>query len=484
MSIAEYLHSEEGKTLEFKQDLSSPRKMLKTLVAFANTAGGRIIIGIEDKTHKSLGVENPLEEEERLCNLIADSIRPRLVPNVELTTVDGKTLMVVEVFLSNSRPHYLRAEGPDAGVYVRLGSTTRQADRELIAELRRSVEGISFDEMPMVDLSVEDIDLKAAQQAFAGIRQLDEQTLLNLKLLAHHQNRLVPTKGAILLFGKERTRHFPDAWFQCGRFFGTTKLDIFDHVELYGPLTQSVDEVILFLKKHAFRGADLSQLRRRDTWSIPLGILRELIINACVHADYSQRGAPIRIVFLDDRIKVENMGILLPGLTIDDMKRGASRIRNPVIARVFKELRLIEQWGTGVRRVFAEAQELGLPEPKIEELALRLRFTIFLGQLHQLPAPNQAHASLVTEQATEYATEQVSEQVKRLLSILHDQQLGSKEAMTVLRLSHRPTFLYAYLKPALADKLVEMTQPLSPKSPTQKYRLTQKGKLLLQKLKT
>ena len=478
MSISEYLKSEEGKTLEFKQDLSSPRKMLKTLVAFANTAGGRIIIGLEDKTRRPLGIENPLEEEERLCNLIADSISPRLVPNVELTTVDGKTLLVVEVFLSNSRPHYLRAEGPDNGVYVRLGSTTRQADRELIAELRRSAEGISFDEMPMVDLSVDDIDLKAAQDAFADVRKLDEQVLLTLKLLARHQNRLVPTKGAILLFGKERTRHFPDAWIQCGRFFGTTKLDIFDHIDIEAPLPQAVDEVILFLKKHAFRGADLSQVRRRDVWSIPLGILREVIINACVHADFSQRGAPIRIVFLDDRIEVESMGILLPGLTIEDMKQGASRIRNPVIARVFKELHLIEQWGTGVRRIFAEAQELGLPEPKIEELALRLRFTIFLGQLHHLPAPIQTPTALVTEQGTEYVTEQV----KRLLAILKAQELGSKAAMAALHLNHRPTFLYDYLKPALADELVEMTQPKAPKSPTQKYRLTQKGKNLLQKL--
>ena len=478
MSISEYLKSEEGKTLEFKQDLSSPRKMLKTLVAFANTAGGRIIIGLEDKTRRPLGIENPLEEEERLCNLIADSISPRLVPNVELTTVDGKTLLVVEVFLSNSRPHYLRAEGPDAGVYVRLGSTTRQADRELIAELRRSAEGISFDEMPMVDLSVDDIDLKAAQDAFADVRKLDEQVLLTLKLLARHQNRLVPTKGAILLFGKERTRHFPDAWIQCGRFFGTTKLDIFDHIDIEAPLPQAVDEVILFLKKHAFRGADLSQVRRRDVWSIPLGILREVIINACVHADFSQRGAPIRIVFLDDRIEVESMGILLPGLTIEDMKQGASRIRNPVIARVFKELHLIEQWGTGVRRIFAEAQELGLPEPKIEELALRLRFTIFLGQLHHLSPAEQPSAEQVTEQGTEYVTEQV----KRLLAILKNQQLGSKAAMAALHLNHRPTFLYDYLKPALADELVEMTQPKAPKSPTQKYRLTQKGKNLLQKL--
>ena len=87
-----------------------------------------------------------------------------------------------------------------------------------------------------------------------------------------------------------------------------------------------------------------------------LTILREAIINAIVHADYSQRGAPIRIVFLDDRIEIENPGILLPGLTIEDMKQGMSKIRNHVIARLFRELDLIEQWGTGVRRIFQEAE--------------------------------------------------------------------------------------------------------------------------------
>ena len=112
---------------------------------------------------------------------------------------------------------------------------------------------------------------------------------------------------------------------------------------------------MLFLKKHAFRGADLSEIRRKDVWSIPLGILREAVINAIVHADYSQRGAPIRVVFLDDRIEIENPGLFLPGLTLEDIKQGTSKIRNTVIARVFRELHLIEQWGTGVRRIFSEA---------------------------------------------------------------------------------------------------------------------------------
>ena len=445
-------------------------------MAFANSAGGRVIIGVADKTRKPLGLEKPLDEEERLCNLIADSISPRLVPNVEMATVNGKTLLMVEVFPSNSRPHYLRAEGPETGVYVRLGSTNRQADRELIGELRRTAEGITFDELPMPELSIADLDMDAAQAAFGENRPLDEQALLTLKLLARHQKRLVPTKGGILLFGRQRIEHFPDAWIQCGRFFGTEKIDIFDHIDIDVPLPKALDEVMLFLKKHAFRGADLSEVRRKDVWSIPLGILREVLINALVHSDYSQRGAPIRVVFLDDRIEVESIGILLPGLTIEDMKQGTSRIRNPVLARVFKELNLIEQWGTGVRRIFAEARELGLPEPKIEEIGMRLRFTVYLAEPHRIQTQLGVESKAQVDPATQQVTEQVTEQVGRLLSILKGKEIGSKDAMEKLGLNHRPTFLYGYLQPALSSGLVEMTQPDSPKSPTQKYRLTEKGR--------
>lgn len=127
--IESLLGGPEGKTVEFKRNLSSPKPLLKTLVAFANTAGGRLVIGVGDR-REIVGVEDPLAEEERLCNLIADSFSPKLVPNVELTTVEGKTLLIVEVFLSGTRPHFLCAEGFESGVYVRLGSTNRQADRE------------------------------------------------------------------------------------------------------------------------------------------------------------------------------------------------------------------------------------------------------------------------------------------------------------------------------------------------------------------
>ena len=98
MILSNILAQSEGKTLEFKRDLSTSKGLLKTLVAFANTAGGRIIIGVDDRTRTPVGVDSPLDEEERLCSMIADSISPRLVPNIEMVTVDNKTLLIAEVF--------------------------------------------------------------------------------------------------------------------------------------------------------------------------------------------------------------------------------------------------------------------------------------------------------------------------------------------------------------------------------------------------
>ncbi|MBW2109678.1 MAG: putative DNA binding domain-containing protein [Deltaproteobacteria bacterium] len=464
MRIETLLKQPEGKTLEFKRDLSSPKKLMKTLVAFANTAGGKVIIGVEDKTRSPVGVINPLDEEERLCSLIADAIRPRLVPNVEMVTVENKTLLVVEVFLSGTRPHWVMAEGPETGVYVRLGSTNRQADRELIAELRRSVEGIAFDELPMSDLSVEDLDLAALKSMFRGKHDLDEQELLTLRLLTKDQGRLVPTKGAVLICGKERPLHFPDAWVQCGRFIGRDKAHIFDHIDLHDHLPQAVEAILLFLKKHAMRGADFTEVRRKDVWSIPLEILREVVINALVHADYSQRGAPIRVAFFDDRIEVENPGILLPGMTIEDMRRGVSKIRNHVIARIFREMNLIEQWGSGIPRILREAEKLGLPDLQMEEIGMRVRVTVSLAE----------HIEIVN------AAPEVTGEVEKLLAVMTG-DMKRKEIQSALSLKHEDHFREAYLIPALQAGYIEMTIPDKPRSSKQRYRITALGKKVLKK---
>ena len=475
----------EGKTLEFKRDISSPKNILKTLVAFANTAGGRLLIGIEDDSRAVLGVEDPLDEEERLCSLIADSIEPRLVPNVELISFEDKTLLGVEVYPSGSRPHWLRKEGSEEGVYVRLGSTNRKADRELIAELKRGVEGKSFDEQALPDRTVDDLDFDAATACFEMHRKLVKKDLESLRLVAKHQGHQVPTVGGMLLFGKDREMVFPDAWIQCGRFIGKDKADIFDHIDIHEHLPVAVERVMEFLKKHAMRGADFSELRRKDVWSIPLTILREAVVNAIVHADYSQRGAPVRIAFFNDRIEIENPGILLPGLTVEDMLQGVSKIRNHVIARVFRELDLIEQWGSGVPRILEEAEALQLPKPKIEEIGMRVRFTIYLKESAILPpevGPSRDQVGTKSGPSWDQVGTKLDltkEQIKVLNACIND--FGIVDLMNVTERSNRTKFRNDVLAPLLSKELVEMTIPDKPSSSKQKYRLTAKGKDFLAK---
>jgi len=477
-AIYPFLNQPEGKTLEFKRDLSSPKPFLKTLVAFANTAGGRLVIGLDDQRNV-FGVGSPLDDEERLCNLIADSIAPRLVPNVEMITVQGKTLLVVEVFVSGSRPHWLKAEGPEHGVYVRLGSTSRQADQALIDELRRTVEGVAFDELPMPELSVDDLDMAAARKLFQGINALDDKALRTLKLVTTYQGRGVPSKGEVLLFGKERTLHFSDAWVQCGRFVGSDKAAIFDHIDIHDPLPQAVDSIMLFLKKHAMRGADFSETRRKDVWSIPLTLLREAVINALVHTDYSQRGAPIRVAFFDDRIEIENPGILLPGMTVEDMRQGVSKIRNHVIARVFKELNLIEQWGSGVRRIFREAQELGLPEPQIVELGMRVRLVVKLAEVVSVVQVTDQVEPTQPESRLESRLE--SALAAKVLLLLSEAEVGKLQLSRMLGHKSVSGELHKQIKRLLTLEFIEMTLLNTPNSRLQKYRLTDLGRQQLTK---
>lgn len=190
-------------------------------MAFANTAGGVLLIGVEDKTRHVRGVTDPLGLEARWANIISDTILPRLIPELEILPWYRTHVLAVQVYPSPSRPHYLKSAGLESGVYVRVGSTNRRADREMIAELRRFARGESYDEQAMPELDSEAIDFRAASELFAQVRTLQRADLETLRLVTNHQGRKVPTVGGILLFGKERERYFPDAWMQAGRFRGT-----------------------------------------------------------------------------------------------------------------------------------------------------------------------------------------------------------------------------------------------------------------------
>jgi ATP-dependent DNA helicase RecG len=376
MNLEELLCQPEGKTLEFKATLNTAEPFLRSVVAFANTAGGTILLGVEDKTRRVLGLAEPLILEERVANLVSDAIRPRLVPDIAVLPWRRVHLVAVRVFPSPNRPHYLKAAGPDEGVYVRVGSTDRKADRMLVEELRRYARNMAFDEQIMVELDSEALDFRAASELFSSTRRLSQRDLTVLSLAAQHQGTIRPTIGGVLLFGRERERLFPDAYIQAGRFGGRDRSRILDTLQTRGHLPIAVEEALAFVRKHASVALAIRGARHEERWTFPQVAVREAVINAVVHADYTQRGAPIRVSVFDDRLEIENPGLLPFGLTMEDVLQGVSKLRNRVIGRVFKELGLIEQWGSGIARMITACRDADLADPVFEEIGWHFRVTI------------------------------------------------------------------------------------------------------------
>lgn len=377
MNIEYILSLPESKTLEFKENSLATKNIVKTIIAFSNTAGGILIIGVRDQDKSVAGINDPFHEVEKIANLINDCITPKIAANIEVVSCRNKDLLSVQIYPGPNKPYQLKNSETNMGIYYRVGSTNREADQAMIDELKRSVANKYFDEKPMLDLNPEAIDFRVASGFFENRRTLVKKDLETLELIVESHGKKVPTAGGIILFSPQREEFFPDCWVQAGRFSGTTKADILDSVEIHDYPINAIERATDFVKKHALFAYTIDGLQRTESWSIPMRAVREAIINAYAHCDYSQRGSPIRISIFDDRLEIENPGLLPFGLTIDDILEGVSKIRNKVIVRVLHELGYIEKWGIGIARMIQSCQEAGLPPPEFKELAARFRVTIY-----------------------------------------------------------------------------------------------------------
>jgi ATP-dependent DNA helicase RecG len=393
------LKRHEDKTLEFKRDLSSPDRVIATLVAFANSAGGVVVLGVEDGTRSVVGLSQPTDVEERLSNLVADRIAPALVVEISVVPWRATYIVTAEVFPSGRRPHHVRQLGPDKGSYVRIGSSNRLADESLRAELARGTLP-TFDETPLIDAEANELDEHYAAETLRREAPLSVAELTTLHAVERSGRKVRPTVGGYLLFRRNVDPHrMPDAWVQCGRFSGNDRSTIADSRRIDGRLVELVDQSMDYLDRVLDSARIISDRSTAHAVvrPVPIVALREAVVNAVVHADYRQQGGPIRIAVYSDRIEIENPGILLPGLTVDDLFDGVSRLRNRMIARVFAERGYIEQWGSGVRRMTDLCVNAGLPRPAIEERPGRVRVTFRMGQTTAVvlkPREEQALAAI------------------------------------------------------------------------------------------
>ena len=375
--ILNLLTKDEGKTLEFKESCRSLGSIVRTAVAFANTSGGSIVIGVRDRTKGIVGLTDPLADEERLASAFADNISPLLVPDIRIHSWRDRELIVVTVPHAVG-PYYIRSEGPESGVYIRLGSTNRRAGPEIIAEIRLLARNVFFDEQPCTESNSEAIDFGAASEFFSqASRKLPLSKLRSLGLLVNYGGREFPSRGAILLFGKRRDTIFPDAIIRCARFRGKDTAHFIDQSEIDDYLPRAVESAVAFIERHTDRASVIGRVRREDIPEYPPPAVREAVINAVVHADYSLGGMNIKVAVFDDRIEIFNPGLLPFGLTIEAALSGVSKLRNRVIGRVFRELGLIEQWGSGIGRMISACAASGLQPPRFEEIGTGFRVTIY-----------------------------------------------------------------------------------------------------------
>jgi predicted HTH transcriptional regulator len=392
--IQSLLAGNEGKTLEFKENPRPLAHIVRTAVAFANTAGGTLVIGVRDTTKDVVGLEDALADEERLANAFADNICPLLMPDIQIQAWRDRELIVITV-PHTIGPYYVRSEGPEAGVYIRLGSTNRRAGPEIIEGIKRLARNTFFDELPCTEINTEAIDFRAASELLAAVsRPLTGPKRKSLGLTVDYQGREVPTQGAVLLFGKDRRRFFPDATIRCARFAGENKAEFLDQTDIDEYLPNAIESAIAFVERHTRQGIQIGRVKRQAVPEYPPWVVREAVINAIVHADYSIGGAGIQIAIFDDRMEITNPGFLPFGLTLEAALSGVSRLRNRVIGRVFRELGLIEQWGSGIGRMIATCTERGLKPPRFEELGTNFRATLY-GERVVAPAIPEWHRQLV-----------------------------------------------------------------------------------------
>lgn len=375
MDNSQLITQSEGRRLEFKGELPANSDIAKTVVAFANDAGGEIYIGITDKPRRMAGL--PEEElpriEEQISNLIYDRCYPTILPEISFLTIDDKHLIRVQIYRGSMPPYYLKSEGKLRGTYIRVGSNNRLADENIIAELERKRRSISFDSEIVMEKTVDDLDLENFRQFYKEKTDeaIDMQVLRKLELVKTEQNRVYPT-NALILFSDDELRYsrFPNAKVECARFKGTGTEEFIDQKSITTHIGLQAEEAYNFVLRHINKGALVEGVYTVSRWEYPIKAIREIIRNAVVHRQYSLTGKDIKIAIYDDMIEITSPGLLPPSIDYSAMNSRQSDARNKVIAPIFRRLGIIDQWGNGLKLVAEEMKEYPNIELQWSEVGL------------------------------------------------------------------------------------------------------------------
>jgi len=494
----DFLDQPESRRLEFKEAFPKGDQVARTAVAFANGAGGRIVFGVKDSPREFIGIpDNQLfKTEERITNCIFDLCTPIIVPEIYIQSVEDKSLLVVEIYPGAQKPYGLKKPGRPNEVYIRVSTSNRKASPETIEALERQRRKVSFDALTVYGCPGEDVDLSRFKKAFKAQtgRNPGKTQLFNMGLFQKEKGRQCPSNAALLLSDSPaRKLNFPYAKIECARFKGTGKRVFLDQTTIESPIHDSVEPCMTFIKKNIALGSTIGEIYRKDRWEYPLEAIREALINAIIHRDYAILGSDIKVAIYDDMLEITSPGPLPDALPVEELGTGRSEIRNRILAPIFKELKLIEAWGSGIQKICKEVDqypEIGLILQEVGS-AFQVQFVkkgpdgaeSVSARDHVSTRKGPSRDQVGTKQGLSRGPSRDQVGTKLFLTSEHlNMLMNCKESNSIAELmkiagrSNRTKFRKSIISPLLSAGLLEMTEPDSPKSPTQKYRTTKEGR--------
>lgn len=383
--LAEIIANGENSGVEFKRDDLHPAKVAKELVAFANFRGGMVLLGVEDSGQIS-GLTRPNCEEWVMDTVIGRYITPSFIPYYEQIQTPQGTVAVVRAEQGISKPYAVRDQDKET-IYIRVGSTSRIADRDQILRMSQESGYYHFEIAPIPGTTPEDLDAELFLQFykknfFEELKSDDVglifQKMKQLDLAAlSSAGQLVCTVAGMILFGKNPGTYLPQSGFRVVIYKGDDiSLDSISDKRFSLPFARLIngsniiknglaDRVVSHLGEYLSEETILQDgLTRRRVWMYPEEILRELIVNAVIHRDYTRKGMnEIRI--FSDRIEFESQGRLPNTLTVEKILAGQKYPRNPILVQFGQYFELMEHKGLGIRKVVLPAlQKAGFPAPE------------------------------------------------------------------------------------------------------------------------
>ena len=343
----------ESKTIEHKREYTEDIKY--AVIAFANTDGGKIYIGVDDDGH-SCGVPEPDKVMLQVTNMIRDVIRPdvTMFTDCNASEIEGNTVIITTVIRGTARPYYLAGKGvrPE-GVYVRQGSSSVPASETAILNMIKETSGDCYEASRSLN---QQLTFEKASSYFTkkGI-DFGEVQMRTLNLIGGDKTF---TNLAMLL--SDQCVHT----LKLAIFQGSQKTIFLDRREFSGSLLEQLEEAFSYIDLLNRTKAEFVGLERLDKRNYPPEAIREALLNAIVHRDYSISASTLISIF-DDRIEFVSIGGLVRGISFDDIMLGVSVLRNPRLANIFYRLKLIEAYGTGILKIYESYAE-SEKKPKIE----------------------------------------------------------------------------------------------------------------------